>query len=264
MKYFFRIAEEEGLTPEEERQLRECFGAIPPNGSIGGGQLPDGSERYLRILTRHGRVSVGRGRGGSVSRVAHEVNREKDLEVPMCHEIETRWAARPPRHYTREGNFCAAQITARKGRRKTGPLSRPDITLLGGRAYPNLAPARTVDVVSFEIKRGIQLGGVYEALAHQRAANLSYLICYFPETWKLEDDDTQRHLIATEREAARLGIGFILARREDDFLAWDERVPPIRTTPDPEYLNQFLTEQIDSSLLHKLREWLNRHSKPEQ
>lgn len=253
MKYFFELSAENELDLSQENELRGFYRQIPLKGHVGNQALRrklklsnDQYWRYREILLQGEKIVVGKGQGGSVSRAPTRQRAEKDLEAPICREIEDRWAK------DRGYDFRKARVTARQGRRATGEWSRPDITLLAGRSFTNL-PVRTIlDVVTFEIKPWIGLRGVYESLAHQRRANLSYLICYYAEHKDLADD---RWLNAAEREAHRVGTGLIIARQEDDCGRWKELVSPRRHEPDPRDLHEFLEEQMGESL-KGLRDWL--------
>ena len=173
----------------------------------------------------------------------------------MLEEIKRRWADH--RKYT----WRRAKNTARAGRKATGRFSRPDITLLGGRTYPNLPVGKFLDVVTFEIKKWVWLDGVYEALAHQRRANLSYLICFVADRWGVPPD--HRDSMAVQHEAERQGVGLIIAPQVDDFGVWDERVSPKRFGPDPHELDHFLKEQMGEHL-DALRGWLRGDAAPAQ
>ncbi|MCY3745106.1 MAG: hypothetical protein OXH05_02650 [Acidobacteria bacterium] len=257
MKWFFELESEHELDREQADKLREFYRLVPVHGSIGNvtlreqlGITDETDEEYWRlrqILIDGGKISKARGKGGSVRRIPQEEVSESDLERPMWHEIKTRWAR--ARRYT----LCEAKITARLGRKPTGRWSRPDITLLGGRNYPNLPGGKFLDVVTFEIKPWFWLEGVYEALAHQRRANLSYLICFNAGQWGVPQD--HRDSIAVQREAERQGVGLIVAPEADHFETWDERVEPTRFDPDPHDLDEFLQEQV-GELLDALHTWL--------
>ena len=206
MRWFFQLESEHKLNRKQADKLRECYRLVPAHGNIGNvtlrrllGITDEEYWRLRQILIDGDKISTARGKGGSVHRVPQEVGKESELETPMRYEIRTRWAE--ARRYT----FCESKITARLGKKPTGRLSRPDITLLGGRTYPNLPVGKFLDVVTFEIKPWIWLDGVYEALAHQRRANLSYLICFNAGHWGVPADN--RDWIAVRREAERQGVG---------------------------------------------------------
>lgn len=246
MEWFFELEREHSLDREQADRLREIYRLVPVHGNIGNVTLRDqigiADEDYWRlrqILIDGDKIGTARGKGGSVHRIPREERAESELELPMRHEIKTRWAE--ARRYT----FSKSK-TARLGKKRTGRWSRPDITLLGGRTYPNLPVAKFLDVVTFEIKPWFWLDGVYEALAHQRRANLSYLICGM---------QNHRDSIPVQREAERQGVGLIVAPEADHFETWDERVKPERFDPDPHDLDEFLREQIPEHL-DALQAWL--------
>ena len=263
MKWFFELECEDRLNRERADKLREFYRLVLVRGNIGNvtlreqlGITDEADEEYWRlrqILINGGKIGTARGKGGSIHRIPHEVEKESELEEPMLHEIKRGWAARS--NYT----WREAKVTARLGKKKIGRWSRPDVTLLGGRTYPTLPSHKFLDVVTFEIKKWVWLDGVYEALAHQRRANLSFLICFMADHWNLSPDHPE--LIAVQREAERQGIGLIIAPQADDFGVWDERVSPERSDPDPHDLDGFLREQM-SEHLDALQAWLR--DDPEQ
>ena len=119
-------------------------------------------------------------------------------------------------------------------------------------------PGKFLDVVTFEVKLGMPVEGLYEALAHRRRANFAYVMCIYPEHWGPPDPTEQATIVA---EATRQGVGVILVRQEDDFGLWSELVEPIRHETDPQHLHDFLETHCDrGDCLPELREWLQRGS----
>lgn len=207
---------------------------------------------------------IGTVQKGSVYRVCRQdkKKKERDYYKPIMRELELYWAEQPGREYHLRQRFLRVLNTSQGGRRQDGQWARPDLTLIGGKVLPYL-PGKFLDVITFEVKLGMPLDGLYEALAHRRRANFAYVVCVCPKPWPEwqyatpPSEENQAALIA---EATRQGIGVILVRQEDDFGLWSELVKPVRHEPDPQYLHDFLETQCDSDSLNELREWLDRAS----
>ena len=253
------------LGRREENQVKEFYRKVPPTGGrdnrIGRKEL----QEFLRIgnsdfkwiqekLLEKG--LIGTVQGGGIFRTPRgdETNFENFYYPPIMRELEQRWAEQPGREYHLRHRFLRVLNTSQGGRRPDGKWARPDITLLGGKVLPYL-PGKFLDVITFEVKWGIPVEGLYEALAHRRRA---YMLCVYPESW--EEPDAA--LIASvTAEATRQGLGIIIARQEDDFVLWEEIVRPERYSPDPQELHDFLERQCDSDeCLKDLEVWLQRSS----
>lgn len=210
-------------------------------------------DNYVAELKKHSLVWTVQ--KGSVYRLprGQDTFTERDLYAPMMEEIKFGWATASGRNYDRVHRFREVLDTSEGGGRRDGSWRRPDITFVGGKEIPYL-PGNFVDVVTFEVKKGINLIGVYEALAHQRAANYSYAVFWFPEIWGNPDSEA---LSEIEAEARRCGVGVILARQEDDYGRWQELVRPSRVERDPQVLENFLKSQCQP-ILDGLLAWINR------
>ena len=172
---------------------------------------------------------------------------------PIRRELELYWAEQPKREYHLRQRFLRVLDTHHRGRGRDGRWARPDVTLIGGKVLPYL-PGKFLDVITFEVKLGMPVEGLYEALAHRRRANFAYVVCVYPEHWGLPDPAEQATIVA---EATRQGIGVILVRQEDDFGLWSELVEPIRHEPDPQHVHDFLETHCDrDDCLPELRKWL--------
>lgn len=254
----------------DEYRARELYRCVPVqetrDARIGPTELVSVLERkdpefwtrqrvvdYVGELKKHGLVWTVQ--KGAVYRLPRGQDgfSERDLYAPMMDEIRSGWATEAGRDYHREHRFCEVVDTSEGGSRPDGSWRRPDITLIGGKEIPYL-PGNFVDVVTFEVKRGITLIGVYEALAHQRAANFSYVVYWFPEIWGTPDRSA---MVEIEAEARRCGVGVIVARQEDDYGCWQELVQPNRVDRDPQVIEGFLKTQCQP-VLNGLLEWINR------
>ena len=212
-------------------------------------------ERRKNKLQDHGLIATVQ--GGGIYRLPREDQSETFYYEPIRRELELYWAEQPKREYHHRQRFLRVLDTHHGGRRADGQWARPDITILGGKVLPYL-PGKFLDVITFEVKLGMPLQGLYEALAHRRRANFAYLMCIYPEVWGLPDPEEQATVVA---EATRQGIGVILIRQEDDFELWSELVEPIRHETDPQLLHDFLeTLSNQGDCLSELRSWLERES----
>ena len=212
----------------------------------------------IEVLRNCGLVTTSSGRSRRVRRIQRRPEgkvRELDLYPALLREIETGWADQAPHDYQEPDRFCQVLDThAVKGQ---GRWSAPDITLLGGKTLPFL-PGKFLDVVTFEIKPELDLTGVYEALSHRTHATHSYLVCHHP---RRRGRPSEADVARITRAATREGIGFIIARQSDDYEEWEELVPAVRSTPEPETLHDFLLylyTSVDRTALRKLRRWLRQ------
>ncbi|TBO27594.1 hypothetical protein EYS42_16635 [Aquabacterium lacunae] len=255
---------------EEEQQL---YDRVPLDGSTITNpelqrQLGWDRDRYWNVrnaLIDRGSLSVARGRGGLVFRVIlpeapaqagalepqPEVPpqiREDDLYQPISAVLNQEWA--------REKRLerWIVHTTARQGRRDTGGRwSRPDLVLATQSTYPYV-PGRHFDVITFEVKPSdsIDVTAVYEALAHRRAATKAYVVLHVPDANAERLNDT---LTEVYSEAKRHGVGVIIFNQPGEFAGWEEMVEPIRQEPDPRRLNDFLTNQFESTQLETILRW---------
>lgn len=172
---------------------------------------------------------------------------ERDLYEPVATVLRGPWAKDSRfRHHV-------VEITASQGRRNTGGTwTRPDIVVAALRVFPFL-PGKFFDLITFEIKPSwaLNVTAIYEALAHRRAANQSYLWLHSTD---LEADS--ENLDRLTEEAERHGIGLIVATDPADYNSWDLRVAPSRVEPDPEALNEFIALQISDGAKDELAAWV--------
>lgn len=212
---------------------------------------------------------------------------EEDLYGPMKSEILTVWSTQPGHNYYPEPQRFVQVFENTGG---DGHWERPDLTLIGGKTLPFI-PGKFLDVITFEVKFWEDaLRGLYEALAHRRRATHSYLVFFppnrskvpgkkrsrpepwvswksdGPELWRPREADKKKlHKITDEARRANLGV--IFATQEDDCSTWEELVKPIRHSPDPELLHEFVLSLIrpnDGKERYKersaLRNWLEASS----
>lgn len=240
-------------------------------GSSGNGSLRQNlgwdEEFYWRVqgrLIELGRISPGRGRGGSVrvteAQVAAsapatpkslpeapvDVAKEKSLYAPLRKAIEGKWI--------NQFAFDEVQVdeTHSRGLKVTGgTFTRPDITAAGIRRYVCL-PKR-LEIITFEVKPAESIGimAVLEAIAHREASHRCYVIYA-----------TSRSAFDNAIEAERItelgqkyGIGIVLAEWPDDVESWDIVLDAIRHEPDPARLERFIGDLPSESMKKQLSKW---------
>lgn len=226
----------------------------------------DQEDRYWKAHGRavdRGLVLKGRGKGGSVqlsntddqqapAEEAQPVQvRELNLYDPAKNVIESSWAK------SENYDDYVVEITALKGRAATGgKWTRPDLTILGTKAFPYL-PQRLFDIVTFEIKPDGQTNveGVFEALSHQQFASRSY--CVFQVALTAEESFLDKYSEAARifSTARKHGIGLIIASDISDWETWDELLVADRVTPDPEQVNRFIATCFTPETRDKIIKW---------
>lgn len=238
------------------------------------GELQWDEDKYWRVRDRlydEGKLVLGRGRGGSVSRIAPPtllptvdvpipsvspvandssasvITSESELYLPVNDTLSKHWA-----QFRRLDKF-ESSVTASQGRRQTGGTwTRPDITGISERRYTYVQGVH-IDVWTFEIKPAwqINVAGVFEAASHSKFANRPFVIFHVPSS----DVEEPTELARCVEEAARFGIGLITFEDAADFGTWDVRVDPPRRSPDPQQQDEFLTTQLPEHLQKELIRW---------
>jgi len=225
-------------------------------------------DQYWTIRDRlvdAGQLQLGRGKGGSVSLVQPAVVAmpeqapvvparpgisEADLYQPVANVLR--------KERVRDSRFRnhIVEITARAGRRDTGGIwTRPDIVVAALRVFPH-APGKYFDLITFELKplSGINVTAVFEALAHQRAATQAYVWLHVPDE-AAQDEAVSSALERIEDEARRHGVGLIVAEHPASYESWEIKLRATRYEPDPEFLNEFIAQQISPLGREELAQW---------
>ncbi len=199
-------------------------------------------------------LEVGRGRGGTVSRTKAAViapqKDEHSADEPSRRKVERKLY---PRFLDALRKWAADQgwtdhlveQLAHQGRRNTGGnWTRPDFVVVGYKKY-EYTPGVVRDVETFELKlANCGIDAVFEAAAHSRIATKSYLAI------EAGDDDVAR----IESECQRFGVGLFRFPDNGDPDNWEWLVEAVRREPDPEYLEQFIRDQVQGK--ERLRKWL--------
>jgi len=259
------------LDADKEQMLK----AIPGDGSsIGNKSLRDtlgwDEGRYWKTrdaLAAVGKLAIGRGKGGSVRlkltatdlatgegpTVEEEQPQEAKLDEESLYPVITKVLHEKWSKYESLEDFFV-EVTAKQGRRWTrGTWSRPDVVVVNVLTYQNL-PGKHVDVTTFEVKTqaNFDVTAVYEALAHLRAATRAYVLVVAPK----QSDQVEERLKEVEEEAARHGVGLIVATDAADYDSWEFRVDAASNQPDISRLDEFIETQISENNKRKLRKWV--------
>lgn len=268
-----------GMDGNEIARLEQHFlDEVPVDGSSIGNRrlrverLNWDNDLYLAVRKRlvdSGMLVIGRGRGGSLRRTlndegpVHEEVARGEAEFPeapvpfpdeaslydsMLRVIRDRWIMEQP------FDQYLVERTDRGGRRPDGVWTRPDITVAAMTSY-TFVPGRHFDIVTFEVKHhsGLNVTAVYEALAHRRSASRAYVLVYIPD--ELLDTFESPMLTEITDEAARHGIGLIVAGDPADFDTWDVREEPTRIAPDPARMNTFIRNQLSEGSRDQIVRW---------
>ncbi len=172
---------------------------------------------------------------------------ERELYDPIFTAVKDKWAVE--RGYDR----FVCEPSHSKGSAPTGgKFSRPDVTLVGVKAYVHL-PGRYFEVVTFEVKASYDVNvlGVLEALAHREAAHRSYALYHVDS----ETFDVTENSDRIESLAEKHGIGLILAADPADLSTWEFRVEAKRNEPDPERLDAFIGGLREKSNRDEILKW---------
>jgi hypothetical protein len=236
------------------RVAKKLLELVPPDGVfIGNTTLQRRSKlgkRYWGVrgeLVNGGFVTRGKGRGGSVARLAAEVEaspqpakrgkvfvrKESELYEPLKQWLTEEWG-----EGVEAGDFFQVLVTGtpRRKRRASGQWSRPDVTVVQVNSYDYL-PQPVLEVTTFEIKKfsdAENIRSVYEAAAHSRWAHFSYLVAEVPDP----DYEFPARFVS-ELERFNLGLIFMWKKKEK----WkfeEQEWETDRLNPEPEELNGLL------------------------
>jgi hypothetical protein len=262
------------LDPTRKIEYRQkLLELIPPGDSKGNSTLREQLRRAIEAAGDHvtdedywtlrdslieeGLIETGRGRGGSVHRVARDSANGPQVRTPPISVLESE-LYEPFLTAIKSGYAPSNRIkrfiieaTAMQGRRATGgKWTRPDISLIAMRTY-SFVPGKHLEIITFEIKPSVDtaLEGIFEALAHSVFAHRSFLaVC----TRDPEDRDDDR----VYQECKRLGVGYITFSDSGDYDTFDTVVSAPLKAPDPYEIDNFIKTQIAPHNQEEIREWL--------
>jgi len=240
-----------------DEKLNKLLALIPPDGTRKGNirllqesGLSDDEYWLLRNkLIEQGKVQKGRGKGGSVYRLAVEESaekvqrkrgRRKNVENDLYGDFET-WLNE---FWAKDVNLTWFRIekTAHQGSRQTGgKWTRPDFAIVAVNTY-RYFPGKFLELISFEVKPNLDdaLAGVFECAAHSVYANRSYLAVFLEDDDDAESEDFAR----IERECERFGLGLITFDDPKNRESYQVIVDASRRTPDPSEVDKFITSQL--------------------
>jgi hypothetical protein len=117
-------------------------------------------------------------------------------------------------------------------------------------------PGKYFDLITFELKsfEGVDVTAVFEALAHRRAATQAYVWFHVPAGLEAKED-TRALLERINEEARRHGVGLIVGADPADYSTWDVQLRAVRIEPDPEFLNEFIAQQLPTLARDELAQW---------
>ncbi len=241
----------------------EKMGGSCGNGSLRR-QLGWEEEFYWKVQERlvgEGRVSPGRGRGGSVRLTEAEntesgsatvvattstITKERNLYAPLKASIEGKWIKR-----FGLDDVIVEETHSRGAKDTGGTFTRPDITAAGIRNYVYL-PKR-LEVLTFEVKpaESLSIMGVLEAIAHREAAHRAYVMF---ATSRDNFDSAPESERITEL-SQKYGVGIVLTEKPNDVESWEITLEAIRHDPDPARLDRFLGDLPSENMKKQLSKW---------
>ena len=173
---------------------------------------------------------------------------ERGHYEPVLEQIKKHWMEE------RSVKNVYGAVTAYQGRRDTGGRwSRPDIILCTVSEWI-FSPRPEGEVRTIEVKLfdGLDIIGVYEALAHKSCSHYSYLmIVDFPKEGLNSDQkqDFDKIMAAADRH----GIGIITVPDSNDWSTWEFLLEPTRSDAAPQQINDFLYNQFPQSERSKFK-----------
>jgi hypothetical protein len=209
-------------------------------------------------LIDEGLIAQGRGKGGSVHRVA--VAEPLPAQVAPAKAPES--ASYEPFHraildgYVKDNRIkrSVSEVTASQGRRATGgKWTRPDVTLIAVRTS-QFTPGKRLEVITFEIKPDLESAfeGLFEALAHSAFSHRSYLAVKIRE-YKEDEEIPDDRIV---QECTRHGVGYITFTDPADYDTYEVVVSADLNEPDPYEVDNFIRTQISAEKQDELRELL--------
>lgn len=245
-------------TPDQDMQT--FLAALPLDGSMISNitlqrKLSWDKERYWATRNRlkdDGQVRTAKGRGGLTGRIvsapfeAQEVvpERERELYSPLMEVLKSdAWI-----QDWEVGSQFVVEDTSTQGRRDTGGgWTRPDLVIVSVKSFKYF-PEKQLDIWTFEVKKSPCITAVYEAAAHGRFATLPFVM--FPYLGETGDD-----LEEIVEECKRLNIGLITFSEAANYESWNVRWEPIRRSPAPSRMEDFISRQLTHDSQNKIICW---------
>jgi len=253
------------------RKKKQLLKLLPTDGApIGNtalrkhlGWSPGTYFRCRDELKAEDKIILGRGRGGSV-RLTKALPRKRHAKQTMACQGKAKHRASERSLYpgflkslenwaTAQGwtSQIVQQTSDQGGRSTGGKYTRPDFVVVGSKKY-EYSHGIVRDVETFEVKPlGARIDSVFEAAAHSRRATKSYLAMQVTP-----DEPSESEMARVESECSRFGIGLITFKDPAKVDEWRYLVDPVRAEPDPELLEEFISEQVSEANKKLIRQWL--------
>lgn len=148
-------------------------------------------------------------------------------------------------------DFFHAQIVADDTGPSSGKWGTPDLIAVSV-WRPEVLPGAHLTVRSFEIKRASQcdISSVHQALAHARFADYVYLAAPLDES---VCSDSKRKEI--EKQCLINGVGLFWIRDKEDLGSYYQPVRPVRKSPNPLAVDEFLAQKLSATDKDKIKRW---------
>lgn len=208
-------------------------------------------DKYWKIreqLIEDDLVTIGSGKGGSVRLTSKSLfAAEKDLYVPLKETISRNWKT------DWLVDELLIEITASQGKKLLGKWSQPDLCAVTRKTYKYLSQ-KQVDIWTFEVKpRGeMSVTHVLEAVAHSRFAHRSYVLFHIENETLLERSEFAHCLDEVDRHG--IGLATFQDPKKYESIKWHREAN--RREPNPEYLEEFIDQQLSEHMQNHILKWL--------
>lgn len=214
-------------------------------------QLGWPEEKYWKIrenLIEEDIVTIGSGKGGSVKLTSKSAfAAEKDLYAPLRETISKNWRTDWP------VDELLIEVTASQGKKQLGKWSQPDLCVVTKKTYKYLSQ-KHIDIWTFEVKpRGeMSVTHVLEAVAHSRFAHRSYILFHIEDIACLGSGDFAHCLDEVDRHS--IGLATFQDPKDYKSIVWHREAN--RREPNPEYLEEFIDQQLPEHMKSHILKWL--------
>lgn len=206
-------------------------------------------------LLEQGKISLGKGKGGSIALVIEEKQKnnkeENTLTTTLLPTLERGWI--PDKLAEDEGEYFTVNTSCQGSKKTGGKWSRPDLTLCRYKKYTYLPPR--IEITTFEVKKKntVDVTCVYEALSQNNAAHYSYVLLervegasQCDEQWEIILDTAQRH-----------GIGVISFSNARNYDTWNTEMKAAYHEASPENIDRFISQQLQEEHQKIILNWIN-------
>lgn len=246
-------------TPNQRSEFMGKLGDLPKGNKALREELGWKPETYAIVkqaLLNDGVIERRKGQGGSVVKIRDLENEAKLKEVAVYEEISSQlkemWIDDNGIIHDTE---IISKITALQGKRDTGgKWSRPDITIVTFQEYEHIL-LPTLEVITFELKTDLaqmNVACVYEALAQQRSSHKAYVVLVAGNASMKEVESKADDV---SEECAKHGIGLIVIDNVTDYATWKIVLDGERHEPDPQKLNDFISQQLKGDVQERIKIW---------